>query len=151
MPNTIRLRRGSTTPSAGSFAEGEPAWDSTNSKLYVKNAAAAMVQMGTHAGRSITIASPATDDTFTVFRTMVDIKITEIVGLVSGGSVAYELRYATDRTAAGTLIASGTVTNTTTGASQTVSVSSVASGNYVWVKLTAVSGSPAEFNLSLNF
>jgi len=39
----IRLKRGSTTPSAGSFAEGEPAWDSSNSKLYVKNAAGTMV------------------------------------------------------------------------------------------------------------
>lgn len=46
MPNTIRLRRGSTAPSAGSFQVGEPAWDSTNSRLYVKNAAGAMVQIG---------------------------------------------------------------------------------------------------------
>ena len=39
----LRLRRGSSTPSAGSFVEGEPAWDSSNSKLYVKNAAGTMV------------------------------------------------------------------------------------------------------------
>jgi len=47
MANTILLRRGSTAPSAGSFAVGEPAWDSTNGILYVKNAAGAMVQIGT--------------------------------------------------------------------------------------------------------
>lgn len=46
MPNTIRLRRGTTTPTAGSFVDGEPAWDSTNSKLYVKNTAGSMVQIG---------------------------------------------------------------------------------------------------------
>ena len=39
----LRLRRGSSTPSAGSFVEGEPAWDSSGSKLYVKNAAGTMV------------------------------------------------------------------------------------------------------------
>jgi hypothetical protein len=50
MANTILLRRGSTTPSAGSFAVGEPAWDSTNGILYVKNAAGAMVQIGTGGG-----------------------------------------------------------------------------------------------------
>ena len=46
MANTIRLRRGSTAPTAGSFVEGEPAWDSTNGRLYIKNAAGTMVQIG---------------------------------------------------------------------------------------------------------
>jgi hypothetical protein len=46
MANTIRLRRGSTVPSPGSFVEGEPAWDSTNSKLYIKNAAGNMIEIG---------------------------------------------------------------------------------------------------------
>lgn len=46
MANTIRLRRGSTVPTAGSFVEGEPAWDSTNNNLYIKNAAGTMVQIG---------------------------------------------------------------------------------------------------------
>ena len=45
MANTLRLRRGSTAPSAGSFVEGEPAWDSTNGRLYVKNAAGSMVKI----------------------------------------------------------------------------------------------------------
>ena len=39
----LRLRRGSSASSAGSFVEGEPAWDSSNSKLYVKNSAGTMV------------------------------------------------------------------------------------------------------------
>lgn len=46
MPNTIRLRRGSTIPSAGSFVEGEPAWDSANDRLYIKDAAGGMAQIG---------------------------------------------------------------------------------------------------------
>jgi hypothetical protein len=50
MANTILLRRGSTAPSAGSFAVGEPAWDSTNGILYIKNTAGTMVQIGTGGG-----------------------------------------------------------------------------------------------------
>jgi hypothetical protein len=60
MPNTIRLRRGSTVPSAGSFQEGEPAWDSTNSKLYIKNAAGSMVEIGGAGG-----GANCAEDTFT--------------------------------------------------------------------------------------
>lgn len=45
MANTIKLRQGTTTPSAGSFSIGEPAWDNTASKLYIKNAAGAMVEI----------------------------------------------------------------------------------------------------------
>ena len=45
MANTLRLRRGSSAPSAGSFVEGEPGWDSTNGRLYIKNAAGVMVEI----------------------------------------------------------------------------------------------------------
>lgn len=70
MANTIRLRRGTTTPSAGSFLEGEPAWDSTNSKLYIKNAAGTMVQINSSGGGAYTFSatapsSPASGDQWT--------------------------------------------------------------------------------------
>lgn len=45
MANTIRFRRGSGAPSAGGFAEGEPGWDNTNGRLWVK-ATSAMVAVG---------------------------------------------------------------------------------------------------------
>lgn len=44
--NKIVIRSGSAVPSAGDFVAGEPAWDSTAGKLYVKNAAGAMVEIG---------------------------------------------------------------------------------------------------------
>ncbi len=44
--NDIRIRSGSTTPSAGDFNVAEPAWDATAGKLYVKNAAGQMVEVG---------------------------------------------------------------------------------------------------------
>lgn len=36
MPVILRFRRGTSTPSAASFADGEPAIDTTNSRFYVK-------------------------------------------------------------------------------------------------------------------
>lgn len=101
--------------------------------------------------RSITIAGPQPDDAFTVFRTVAETNITSVTGLVSNGSVSYELRYGSDRTTAGTLAATDTVTNTTTGDAATVTNQPVPSGNYVWVKVTAVSGIVAEFNVSIGF
>ena len=41
----IQLKRGTSAPSAGSFAVGEPAWDATNGRLYVKNTAGSMVEI----------------------------------------------------------------------------------------------------------
>jgi hypothetical protein len=43
----IILRNGTTTPSATDFEIGEPAWDKTNGKLYLKNAAGTMVEINT--------------------------------------------------------------------------------------------------------
>jgi len=102
--------------------------------------------------RSITIAGPQVGDSFTLFRTTQSAIITSAVALVSNGSVTYELRYAADRTAAGTLaIAADTVTNITTGDSATVQNQPIAADLYVWVEITAVTGTVEEFNLSIAF
>ena len=104
------------------------------------------------APRSITIAGPQIDDSFTLFRTSRPTTIASAVALVSGGSVTYELRYAADRTTAGTLATiSDTVTNTTTGDSATVQNQPIPSGRYVWLNITAVTGTVNEFNLSVAF
>jgi hypothetical protein len=42
---TIRIRRGTTTPSASSFAEGEAGFDMTAGKLYIKNSSGIMVDI----------------------------------------------------------------------------------------------------------
>jgi hypothetical protein len=44
--NKILIRTGSAAPSSGDFATSEPAWDSAAGKLYVKNAAGSMVEVG---------------------------------------------------------------------------------------------------------
>lgn len=42
----IKIRKGSGAPTAADFQEAEPGWDSTNGRLYVKNAAGAMAKIG---------------------------------------------------------------------------------------------------------
>lgn len=104
------------------------------------------------APRSITIAGPQIGDSFTLFRTSGATTIASAVALVSGGSVTYELRYAADRTTAGTLATlSDTVTNTTTGDTATIQNQPIPSGRYVWVEITAVTGTVNELNLSVAF
>ena len=44
--NKILIRQGTTAPSAGDFDVAEPAWDKTAGKLYIKNAAGSMVEIG---------------------------------------------------------------------------------------------------------
>lgn len=107
------------------------------------------------APRSITIAGPQIGDTFTLFRTDRATTISAVTALVQGSSnpsVTYELRYAADRSAAGTLVTNAsTVTSITTGTSATVVNQPIATGSYVWVKVTAVSGAVNELNVSVAF
>lgn len=50
----ITIRKGSTTPNPADFVESEPAWDSTNKKLYVKAADGSMVEVGAGSGTTST-------------------------------------------------------------------------------------------------
>lgn len=106
------------------------------------------------APRSMTIAGPKVNDSFTIFRTDVETTISSVVALVSGStpSVTYEIRYASDRTAGGTLaIVADTVTNTTTGDSATVQNQPIPANYYVWLVVTAVSGTVGELNVTVSF
>jgi hypothetical protein len=104
------------------------------------------------APRSITIASPQAGDNFTLFRTSRLTTISGVVGLVSGGAVTYELRYAADRTTSGDMLTSiDTVTNTTTGDAATIQNPTIPTNQWVWLVITTVSGPVSEFSLSVAF
>lgn len=106
------------------------------------------------APRSVTIAGPKVNDTFTVFKTDVQTTITSVVGIVAGStpSVTYEIRYGADRSSAGTLaIVADTVTNTTTGDSASVQNQPIPANSYVWLVITAVSGTVGELNVTIAF
>lgn len=51
--NKIIIRNGTTAPSAVDFDVAEPAWDKTAGKLYIKNAAGSMVEIGSGGGGSV--------------------------------------------------------------------------------------------------
>lgn len=49
----ILIRSGTAAPSAGDFEVAEPAWDKTAGKLYIKNAAGSMVEIGAGGGGTV--------------------------------------------------------------------------------------------------
>jgi len=104
------------------------------------------------AARSATVAEPQTGDSFTLFKATRDTTLRDVSAIVSGGSVTYEIRYAADRSTAGTLaIVADTVTNTTTGATATLQNQPIPVGSWVWLEITAVSGVVDELNVSVAF
>jgi hypothetical protein len=106
------------------------------------------------APRSATIAGPKTGDNFTLFRTDVSTTISSVNALVSGfsPSVTYEIRYATNRTSTGTLaITPATTVNTTTGSPAVVQNQPIPANSYVWLVITAVSGTVGELNVTIAF
>ena len=104
------------------------------------------------AARSATIGEPQAGDSFTLFKAATSTTLRDVSAIVSGGSVTYEIRYATDRSAVGTLATvSDTVTNTTTGATATLQNQPIPVDSWVWLEITAVSGTVAEFNVSVAF
>lgn len=104
------------------------------------------------APRSITIADPEAGDSFTIFKTTREVSITAVSALVSGGSVTYELRYATDRSASGALaIVPDTVTNATIGDDAVIQGQPIPANSWVWINITAVGGIVDEFNVSVAF
>lgn len=106
------------------------------------------------APKSITISEPLVGDSFTLFRTSKATTLAGVTSLVAGENpvVGYQIRYAANRTASGTLaIVPAIANNTTVGAAATVQNMPIPSGNYVWLNITSVSGFASEFNLSIAF
>lgn len=103
--------------------------------------------------KSITIALPQVGDEFTLFNTQTSTTLTSVIGVVRGTStpsVTLELRYAADRSVTGTLATtSTTVTSTTTGTTFTVQNMPIPVNQFLWVKVTAVSGSVQEISISV--
>lgn len=137
MANTIRLRRGSTTPSAGSFLEGEPAWDSTNSKLYIKNAAGTMVQIGGSSGGAYTYSataptSPSAGDRWTDSNSGISYEY------VNDGNSSQWVELGQSSLLDGTTFANGLTLSGTTSGSITINPPAVAGTNTI--NVPAVSG-----------
>ena len=100
--------------------------------------------------KSITIAQPKIGDQFTLFFTQYETTLTQVIAVVRGTtpSVTFELRYGTDRSAAGTLATvSKTITNTTTGEPVTIQNMPIPADRFFWIVVTAVTGQVEELNV----
>jgi hypothetical protein len=104
------------------------------------------------APKSITIAEPQPGDQFTLFYTRYATTLSQVLAVVRGTvpSVTYELRYAAERDEVGTLaIEPATVTSTSGGDAATVQNMPIPPDRYVWLEVTAVSGTVSELNVSV--
>lgn len=106
--------------------------------------------------KSLTLPSPTNTDNVAVFYTSKSLTITKIVSIVKGTSpsATFSIRYGSDRSASGTEVVTGgiTCTSTTTGVSTTsFNSATIAAGNFVWLTVTATSGTVDELNVSIVF
>lgn len=118
----------------------------------ILNVAQVMYTQTASIPRSITIANPINGDNFTLFRTEASTTLNRVLALVRGvsPSVTFVLKTGPDRNAAGTPVTvSEAITNTTTGEEVAITNQPIPTGYYVWLEVTAVSGTPSEFNVSV--
>ena len=102
--------------------------------------------------KALTVAPPKPGDEFTLFYTQYPTTLTQVLAIVRGTSpgVQFELRYGPDRSAAGTLaVVPENVTNTTTGEAVAIQNMPIPADNFLWVKVTAVTGVVQELNVSV--
>ena len=109
---------------------------------------------GGNGTKDITIASPTAAEDITSFYTPIAITVTEvrIVQVGTTPSVTLILKHATDRSAAGTAVTTGAAfTNTTTGATATLSDATIPAASYVWIETTAQSGTVTSTAIHLKY
>lgn len=104
--------------------------------------------------RSITFASPTASDDITMLYTGREITVNTLASVLQGSgspSVTWTIRYAADRSAAGTeVVTGGTTTTSTSGASTTTFDSStIPAANWVWLETTATNGTVSEISVSM--
>ena len=103
---------------------------------------------------NITVLTPTTAVDYVILRAVAAATLTEIVTVCRGSSpsVTWLLKTSTDRSAAGTTIHTATTTGTTTGTSITsITSAAVAANAYVWLEVSATSGTVDEFNLIFHY
>lgn len=108
-----------------------------------------------HTHRAMTILSPVLNDNVTLFYTSVAVTVSKFVSVISGsGSVVYTVLFAADRLASGTEVVVGgsSSSSLTTGDVITTFTNAIIPANsFVWVKLTAVTGAPSAFHMTMEY
>lgn len=109
--------------------------------------------------KTVALQYPTTADTKVVaFYTTSALTLSKLIAVLPGGtttpSVSYNVRYGSDVSAAGTAVtaSANTVTSVSTGTAVTsFSNASISAGSFVWVEITAVSGTVPNFSLTMEF
>jgi len=101
------------------------------------------------------LANPQVNEKRLLLRTPAGLTISRVDAVLSGGtspSVSLSLRHGTDVSAAGTAVTTDpiTIASTTTGSAITSFQSpNIPAGHWLWLQLTAVSGSPQALTVSI--
>jgi hypothetical protein len=101
------------------------------------------------------LASPQADDRRILLRAPQALTISRVDAVLTGGtspSVSFSLRHGADVSTAGTAATSDpiTATSTTSGSGSTSFQSpNIPAGHWLWLQVTAASGSPAELTVSI--
>ena len=105
--------------------------------------------------RSITVENPIANDNFALFFTDIAITIQQLNFVLQGATnTTIFVRFAADRSAAGTsVINAGTVVSNTTAGQEFTSFDNAAipAGNWVWIEITAITNTPDEIHVSAVF
>ena len=97
---------------------------------------------GVYGPRTISYINPTLDDEKTLMFTDGTVIINEVrSAIVNGQDAGFEIRYDSDRSAIGTVIASGTTNNKTTGSVATISNGTIPTNNWIWSKVTSANDS----------
>ena len=103
--------------------------------------------------KSITVANPSSVEDITMFKSEVGYTISSLNSVVRGStpSITWTIRKNSDRSATGTeVVTGGTTTTSQTGASTTsLNSASIAAGDYVWLEVTAKSGTVDELHVTI--
>jgi len=104
--------------------------------------------------KTFTLEAPTASDDITIFRTDVDITVQEAIVVQTGNtpSTTFVLKWASDRSAAGTdLTTSSTTTSTTTGDVATLSTAAIPANSWIWLETTAASGTNVKLSIDIRY
>ena len=107
---------------------------------------------GSISPRFISMESPVTADEKTLMYVHETVTVQLVRACIVGGTnVQYDLKFGSDRSSSGTVIAAETTSNTTSGSTPIIANAAIPAGSWIWVELVSVAGSVTEFNLTIDF
>lgn len=104
--------------------------------------------------KSLTIAYPVAGDNLTLFYTQSNTTLLQVAAILRGSgspSVTYSLKYAANRSSAGTAATlSTTVSSTTIAALATLQNMPIPANNFLWLEISSISGNPTELSITVS-